>query len=71
MYKFQLQSYIFTFRSDSIISQRINYDLLKTIHNIETNKISCPELLGPCTISKTSETVPVAMTKAENCPTPH
>ncbi|XP_011496435.1 PREDICTED: glutamate--cysteine ligase catalytic subunit [Ceratosolen solmsi marchali] len=59
------------YRRDSIISQKINYDLLKKIHDIETNKVSCPELLGPCTISKTSETVPVAMTKAENCSIPH
>ncbi|KAJ8670584.1 hypothetical protein QAD02_001843 [Eretmocerus hayati] len=56
------------YKKDSRISERINYDLLKKIHDIETNKIPCPDLLGPCTISKTSETVPAAVTKAENCP---
>ncbi|CAB0033817.1 unnamed protein product [Trichogramma brassicae] len=55
------------YKKDSKISQKINYDLLKKIHDLETNKISCPELLGPCTVSKTTETIPVAMKKAENC----
>ncbi|XP_058798275.1 glutamate--cysteine ligase catalytic subunit [Phymastichus coffea] len=58
------------YKKDSRISQRINYDLLKKIYDIETNKISCPELHGRCTISKTSEKVPLAMAKAENCPVP-
>ena len=30
------------------------------------NKMACPELLGPCTISKTTESVPAAVEKAEN-----
>ena len=42
---------------------------MKKIHDIEMNKISCPELLGYSAISKTAETVPAAVAKAENCPT--
>lgn len=61
---------LLSFRKDSRISQKINYDLLKKINNIELNKISCPELLGPCTTSKTTETIPIAMEKAESCPNP-
>lgn len=50
-----------------MITQRINYDLLKKVHSIQTGESSCPELLGPCTISKTTETIPAAVAKAENC----
>ncbi|XP_014214548.1 glutamate--cysteine ligase catalytic subunit isoform X1 [Copidosoma floridanum] len=55
------------YKKDSKISERINYDLLKRVHDIESSNTSCPELLGPCTESKTTETVPPAMAKAENC----
>ena len=43
----------------------MNYDLLKKVHDIESNKLACPELLGPCTTSKTTESVPAAVAKAE------
>lgn len=54
------------YKKDSKITQRINYDLLKKVHDIESNKLSCPELLGPCITSKTTESVPTAVAKAEN-----
>lgn len=57
---------MFNYRKDSKITQRINYDLLKKVHDIESNKLSCPELLGPCITSKTTESVPTAVAKAEN-----
>ncbi|XP_043287771.1 glutamate--cysteine ligase catalytic subunit [Venturia canescens] len=58
------------YKKDAIITSRINYDLLKKIDAIEKNASLCPELLGPCTTSKTTETIPPAVAKAENCRTP-
>ncbi|XP_051159264.1 glutamate--cysteine ligase catalytic subunit [Leptopilina boulardi] len=55
------------YKKDSKITQLINYDLLKKVHDIESNKLSCPELLGPCITSKTTESVPTAVAKAEMC----
>lgn len=55
-------------RYDSVITQRINYDLLKKIQKIVSNEISCPELLGTCISSKTNETIPAAVAKAEKVP---
>jgi glutamate--cysteine ligase catalytic subunit len=54
-----------TFRHDSVVSERINYDLLTQIHGIQTGEISCPELLGTCLQSKTQESIPAAVQKAE------
>lgn len=56
------------YRHDSVITQRINYDLMKKIDSIVSNEVSCPELLGPCISSKTTETIPPAVAKAEKCP---
>lgn len=56
------------YRHDAVITEEINYDLLKKIQSIVSNEISCPELLGPCTASKTNETIPAAVAKAEKCP---
>ncbi|XP_006612129.1 glutamate--cysteine ligase catalytic subunit [Apis laboriosa] len=56
------------YKYDSIITQRINYDLLKKIQKIVSNEISCPELLGTCISSKTNETIPAAVAKAEKVP---
>ncbi|XP_043254726.1 glutamate--cysteine ligase catalytic subunit [Colletes gigas] len=56
------------YKNDSVITQRINYDLLKKIQKIATNEISCPELLGTCISSKTNETIPAAVAKAEKIP---
>ncbi|KAG7205824.1 hypothetical protein KM043_007765 [Ampulex compressa] len=56
------------YKRDSVITQRINYDLLKKVHNIVSNQVSCPELLGPHIASKTTETIPAAVAKAEKYP---
>ncbi|KAF7988424.1 hypothetical protein HCN44_000997 [Aphidius gifuensis] len=40
------------YKNDSVISDRINYDLLKKIHDIQTNVDPCPELLGTWRMSK-------------------
>ncbi|XP_076384766.1 glutamate--cysteine ligase isoform X1 [Megalopta genalis] len=56
------------YKNDSIITQRINYDLLKKIQKIVSNEISCPELHGTCISSKTNETIPAAVAKAEKVP---
>jgi glutamate--cysteine ligase catalytic subunit len=48
-----------------VVSERINYDLLTQIHRIQTGEIPCPELLGTCLQSKTQESIPAAVEKAE------
>jgi glutamate--cysteine ligase catalytic subunit len=53
------------FRYDSVVSEHINYDLLTQIHGIQTGEIPCPELLGTCLQSKTQESIPPAVEKAE------
>ena len=56
------------YKNDSVITQRINYDLLKKVQKIVSNEISCPELHGTCISSKTNETIPAAVAKAEKVP---
>nr|XP_012149230.1 PREDICTED: glutamate--cysteine ligase catalytic subunit isoform X2 [Megachile rotundata] len=56
------------YKNDSVITQRINYDLLKKVQKVVSNEISCPELLGTCISSRTNETIPAAVAKAENLP---
>lgn len=58
-------------RHDSVITQRINYDLLRKVQAIVSNEVACPELLGQCVSSKTTDTIPAAVAKAENCSTPN
>lgn len=57
------------YKHDAVITQRINYDLLRKIQSIVSNDISCPELLGQCVSSKTTDTIPAAVAKAEKCST--
>ncbi|XP_023017496.2 glutamate--cysteine ligase [Leptinotarsa decemlineata] len=45
------------YRKDSKVTERINYDLLKTIEAIQDGKISCPELLGADPRTKTKESI--------------
>lgn len=52
------------YRKDSNISERINYDLLNHVKDIERGKIVCPELLGISIKSKTQEFIPKAVSKA-------
>lgn len=54
-------------RNDSKVSDKINYDLLKTIQGIEAGTISCPELVGYSAISKTKDDIPSAITKNLSC----
>ncbi|XP_034183692.2 glutamate--cysteine ligase isoform X1 [Osmia lignaria lignaria] len=56
------------YKNDSVVTERINYDLLKKVQKIVSNEISCPELLGTCISSRTNETIPAAVAKAENLP---
>ncbi|XP_028130655.1 glutamate--cysteine ligase [Diabrotica virgifera virgifera] len=49
------------YRYDSVVSERINYDLLKTIEEIQSGKKYCPLLLGTSTMSKTKENIPTAL----------
>lgn len=60
----------FVFRKDSLVSEKINYDLLKTAHGIQTGKIPAPSLLGGSNVSKTNEDIPKAFTKmmGKDCP---
>ncbi|KAM0736930.1 Glutamate--cysteine ligase catalytic subunit [Formica fusca] len=57
------------YKHDAVITQHINYDLLKKIHSIVSNDVLCPELLGQCISSKTTDTIPAAVAKAEKCST--
>lgn len=43
------------------MSELINYDLLKTLQDIEEGRKSCPELLGYSATSKTRENIPNAL----------
>lgn len=51
------------YRKDSIVTDRINYDLLKKAKDIQEGTRSCEELLGRCTTSKTKESIPAAIEK--------
>ncbi|XP_067014301.2 glutamate--cysteine ligase isoform X1 [Anabrus simplex] len=55
------------YKFDSVVSERINYDLLKQIQGIQCGEIPCPELLGTSLQSKTQENIPAAVEKAEAC----
>uniref|UniRef100_A0A6M2DFZ2 Glutamate--cysteine ligase n=1 Tax=Xenopsylla cheopis TaxID=163159 RepID=A0A6M2DFZ2_XENCH len=61
------------YKQDSIVSERINYDLLKRAYDIQNGGASCPELLGRGVKSKTKENIPEALEKqmklnGECCP---
>lgn len=55
------------YKHDSVINDSVNYDLLRTLSKIQNGEISCPELLGHSTVSKTQETIPPAIQKECNC----
>ncbi|XP_045760592.1 glutamate--cysteine ligase catalytic subunit isoform X1 [Maniola jurtina] len=58
------------YQNDSMVSEKINYDLLKTAHGIQTGAIHAPTLLGSSIVSKTNEDIPKAFTKmmGKDCP---
>lgn len=54
-------------RGDSVVSERINYDLLTKMDSIQNGTIECPSLLDhPRT--KTQSSIPETIRMAENCP---
>lgn len=57
-------------RKDSVVSEKINYDLLKTAYDIQTGKVAAPTLLGTSSVSKTNEDIPKAFTAmmSKDCP---
>ncbi|XP_026473928.1 glutamate--cysteine ligase-like [Ctenocephalides felis] len=61
------------YKKDSVVSERINYDLLKRAYEIQNGNEPCPELLGRGGKSKTKENIPEALEKqlkmnGECCP---
>ncbi|XP_059614082.1 glutamate--cysteine ligase [Phlebotomus argentipes] len=51
------------YKKDSIVSDRINYDLLKVCKEIQDGERQCPELLGQGNNSKTKDNIPPAIQK--------
>lgn len=51
------------YKFDSVVSDQINYDLLKKAHEIQEGLRPCPQLLGNCPRSKTTDTIPPAIQK--------
>ncbi|XP_049887641.1 glutamate--cysteine ligase catalytic subunit [Pectinophora gossypiella] len=58
------------YKQDSVVSEKINYDLLKTAYGIQTGTMAAPTLLGTSSMSKTNEDIPKAFTNMMNkdCP---
>ncbi|KAJ8734851.1 hypothetical protein PYW08_014101 [Mythimna loreyi] len=58
------------YNKDSVVSEKINYDLLKTAHSIQMGTFPAPTLLGSSTVSKTNEDIPKAFSKmmSKDCP---
>lgn len=50
-------------RKDSVVSERINYDLLKKIQAIQDGDLQPTELLGHSNKSKTKDNIPTAIIK--------
>lgn len=50
-------------RKDSVVSERICYDLLKKAKDIQDGIRPCPELLGTNINSKTADNIPPAIEK--------
>lgn len=55
-------------RKDSIVTERINYDLLKKAKGIQEGTIAAPELLGHSNKTKTKDNIPKAIRKHLTCP---
>ncbi|KAJ8918410.1 hypothetical protein NQ315_008107 [Exocentrus adspersus] len=51
------------YMQDSKVTERINFDLLETIKDIQLGNKPCPDLLGYSTMSKTKENIPNALFK--------
>ncbi|KAL4715235.1 hypothetical protein ACJJTC_007817 [Scirpophaga incertulas] len=56
------------YKKDSIVTEKINYDLLKTAHAIQSGNMPAATLLGGNVVSKTNEDIPKALSKMmTNC----
>lgn len=64
----QMLSLMTNCRKDSIVSERINYDLLKKAKGIQEGTIAAPELLGHGNKTKTMDNIPTAIRKHMTCP---
>uniref|UniRef100_A0A0K8TTX2 Glutamate--cysteine ligase n=1 Tax=Tabanus bromius TaxID=304241 RepID=A0A0K8TTX2_TABBR len=51
------------YKQDSVVSEQINYDLLKKAREIQEGFRACPELLGQGNNSKTKDNIPLAIQK--------
>lgn len=51
------------YKQDSVVTEKINFDLLKKARDIQEGLVPCPPLLGKHTNSKTTETIPPAIQK--------
>lgn len=51
------------YKKDSVVSDKINYDLLKKAKKIQEGLLPCNELIGCFTNSKTTEEIPPAIAK--------
>ncbi|XP_032514571.1 glutamate--cysteine ligase catalytic subunit [Danaus plexippus] len=58
------------YKKDSIVTEKINYDLLKTAYGIQSGTIPAPTLLGSSNVSKTNDDIPKAFSKmmSKDCP---
>lgn len=65
---YQMINYDYDFRKDSIVTERINYDLLKKAKGIQEGTIAAPELLGHGNKTKTTDNIPSAIRKHLTCP---
>ncbi|XP_050027889.1 glutamate--cysteine ligase catalytic subunit [Dermacentor andersoni] len=55
------------YKQDSVVSERINYDLLLLMSKIQDGSVGCPELFGTST-SKTKAHIPSAILNASSTP---
>lgn len=58
--------FLVTCRKDSIVSDSINYDILKKIEGIQKGDIVEPRLLGQSNHTKTKDFIPLAIQKHLN-----
>lgn len=55
------------YKKDSVVSERINYDILKKAKEIQEGVRQCPELLGHAINTKTKDNIPTALQKQLSC----
>lgn len=55
------------YKKDSVVSDQINYDILKKAKEIQEGVRECPELLGHAINTKTKDNIPTALQKQLSC----